>query len=164
MKKFPRSERTSPDVSDRHHTYDNLRVSIHKVTSNFADFGLASSQVSRFLVAMQPRRAWQIEYVKGWFHDTMYTERIQNIESIALLRLDGDLYQSTIEASGLAAELGLILPAGAESCAASLGMTMMVQARSAVIDFHRDCMIEDGIHVGEDGLAWWRKATTSSCG
>ncbi|EKX51372.1 hypothetical protein GUITHDRAFT_102643 [Guillardia theta CCMP2712] len=90
----PDPELYPADNNDQHHTYDNLRVSLHKVTSNLADFGLASSQV---------------EYVKGWFHDTMYTDRIQNIENIALLRLDGDLYQSTIEACDQSAHLSLSL-------------------------------------------------------
>ena len=39
-----------------------------------------------------------------------------------------------------------------------------MQARSAVIDFHRECEIVEPIHVGADGLAWWRKVHVSSCG
>ncbi len=76
------------------------------------------------------------------------------------MRLDGDLYQSTIEVlRGLYYKL-------------SIGGFVVIddwrldgmQARSAVIDFHRECDIAETIHVGEDGLAWWRKLEPSACG
>jgi hypothetical protein len=64
------------DFSDR----DYLAVSLDQVKANFARFGLLDKQV-RFL--------------KGWFCDTLPTAPI---ERIALLRLDGDLYSSTMDA------------------------------------------------------------------
>ncbi len=57
-----------------------LKVSLEKVQSNFARFGLLDQQV-RFL--------------KGWFADTLPTAPI---EKLAILRLDGDLYSSTMDA------------------------------------------------------------------
>ena len=38
-----------------------------------------------------------------------------------------------------------------------------MQARGAVIDFHRDCDLIETIHVGTDGLAWWKKEVEGSC-
>jgi hypothetical protein len=64
------------DFSDR----DYLAVSLEAVKANFARFGLLDEQV-RFL--------------KGWFCDTLPTAPI---ERIALLRLDADLYSSTMDA------------------------------------------------------------------
>jgi Macrocin-O-methyltransferase (TylF) len=57
-----------------------LKVSLEKVQSHFERFGLLDNQV-RFL--------------KGWFADTLPTAPI---EKLAILRLDGDLYSSTMDA------------------------------------------------------------------
>ena len=68
------------DAGDKHHTYDPLRVSLEEVKSNFAKYDLLDGQV-RFL--------------KGWFKDTL---PVAPIERLSIARLDGDMYQSTIEA------------------------------------------------------------------
>jgi hypothetical protein len=70
----PSSDADGADLS--HQTY--LRVSIDQVRRNFEKFGLLDDQV-RFL--------------QGWFHDTMPNAPI---ERLAILRLDGDLYSSTL--------------------------------------------------------------------
>jgi O-methyltransferase len=57
-----------------------LKVSLEEVQGNFARFGLLDDQV-RFL--------------KGWFAETLPTAPI---EKLAILRLDGDLYSSTMDA------------------------------------------------------------------
>ena len=57
-----------------------LAVSVDKVRDNFSRYGLLDDQV-RFL--------------KGFFRDTLPTAQI---ERLALLRLDGDLYESTMQA------------------------------------------------------------------
>ena len=57
-----------------------LAVSLDQVRANFARFGLLDDQV-RFL--------------KGWFRDTLPTAPI---ERLALLRLDGDMYEATMDA------------------------------------------------------------------
>jgi O-methyltransferase len=59
---------------------DYLKVSLDEVKANFARFGLLDAQV-RFL--------------PGWFSDTLPTAPI---EQLAILRLDGDLYSSTMDA------------------------------------------------------------------
>jgi O-methyltransferase len=57
-----------------------LKVSLEQVQENFRRFGLLDGQV-RFL--------------KGWFRDTLPAAPIGRL---ALLRLDGDLYSSTMDA------------------------------------------------------------------
>jgi O-methyltransferase len=57
-----------------------LAVSLEEVRQNFHRYGLLDGQV-RFL--------------KGWFRDTLPTAPI---DKLALLRLDGDLYESTFDA------------------------------------------------------------------
>ena len=56
-----------------------LKVSLEKVKSNFAKFGLLDEQV---------------EFLQGWFCDTLPNAPIQNV---SILRLDGDLYSSTMD-------------------------------------------------------------------
>jgi hypothetical protein len=62
------------------HGNEMFAVGVDQVKANFARYGLLDDQV-RFLV--------------GWFADTLPTAPI---EQLAVLRLDGDLYQSTWDA------------------------------------------------------------------
>lgn len=57
-----------------------LAVSLEQVRANFARFGLLDDQV---------------HFLKGWFRDTLPTAPI---ERLALLRLDGDMYEATMDA------------------------------------------------------------------
>lgn len=68
------------DAGDVHSTIRILAVSLPEVTRNLLKYGIDLSQV---------------ELVKGWFEDTLPTLRA---ESISILRLDGDMYSSTIQA------------------------------------------------------------------
>lgn len=67
------------DAKDNHYTISFLAVSENDVKANFRSYGLLDDQV-RFL--------------KGFFKDTMPSCPIRQI---ALLRLDGDMYESTIQ-------------------------------------------------------------------
>ncbi|NEO12986.1 MULTISPECIES: TylF/MycF family methyltransferase [unclassified Moorena] len=73
IKKYPAD--TGLDLSN----IQVLAVTIEEVRSNFERYGLLDEQV-RFL--------------KGWFRDTLPTAPI---EQLAVLRLDGDLYESTMD-------------------------------------------------------------------
>jgi O-methyltransferase len=68
------------DVGDTHWSVPQLAIPMAEVQRNFAKYGLLDSQV-RFL--------------PGLFKDTL---RAAPIKQLALLRLDGDMYQSTWEA------------------------------------------------------------------
>ena len=68
------------DKNDGLHIFDELRISLEQVQSNFSKYSLLDGQV---------------KFLKGWFKDTLH---IAPIEKLAILRLDGDMYQSTIEA------------------------------------------------------------------
>ena len=68
------------DAGDIHHTYgDYLAVSREDVEKNFRRYGLLDQQV---------------KFLQGWFKDTLGTAPIK---SLAVLRLDGDMYESTIQ-------------------------------------------------------------------
>jgi O-methyltransferase len=67
------------DSNDTHHTYSALCVSLEEVQNNFKKYGLLDDRVV---------------FLKGWFKDTMPTAPITQL---SLLRLDGDMYESTID-------------------------------------------------------------------
>jgi O-methyltransferase len=66
------------DKGDSHWSYLQLAVSLEEVKRNFERYGLLDEQV-RFLA--------------GWFRDTLPDAPI---EKLAVLRLDGDMYESTM--------------------------------------------------------------------
>jgi hypothetical protein len=72
--KYPKE--TDMDLSP----YEALAVSLERVQANFGRYGLLDDQV-RFL--------------KGWFKDTLPTAPVN---ALAVMRLDGDLYESTMDA------------------------------------------------------------------
>jgi O-methyltransferase len=76
----PDAELYPADAGDTHHTFAELAVSLDEVKANFERFGMLDDNV-RFL--------------KGWFHETLADPRIKQL---SVLRLDGDMYGSTMNA------------------------------------------------------------------
>jgi O-methyltransferase len=76
----PDPETFPADAGDQHHTHSELEVSRADVEINFQRFGLLDERVV---------------FIEGWFKDTLPDAPI---ERLAVLRLDGDMYESTIEA------------------------------------------------------------------
>jgi hypothetical protein len=76
----PDPGRYPADAGDLHHQASHLAVGLEQVRANFAKYGLLDERV-RFL--------------EGWFKDTLPRAPI---ERLAVLRLDGDLYESTMDA------------------------------------------------------------------
>jgi 2-polyprenyl-3-methyl-5-hydroxy-6-metoxy-1,4-benzoquinol methylase len=68
------------DNGDPHHTYEELSVSADQVRANFAKYDLLDDQVC---------------LLEGWFSETLAAAPI---ERLALLRLDGDMFESTMDA------------------------------------------------------------------
>lgn len=62
------------------HLRQDLAVSLNTVKNNFERYGLLDAQV---------------QFLKGWFCDTLPSAPI---ETLAIIRLDGDLYESTMDA------------------------------------------------------------------
>ncbi|MBI1860273.1 MAG: class I SAM-dependent methyltransferase [Deltaproteobacteria bacterium] len=76
----PPSGKYEADQGDQHFTFSELAVSLEEVKNNFRKYGLLDEQ---------------IVFLKGWFSETLPTAPIQNL---AIARLDGDMYESTIDA------------------------------------------------------------------
>ena len=74
----PDPARFPADTGSNFHEFADLSVSLETVKANFAKFDLLDDQVL---------------FLKGWFRDTMPDVPS---EQVAVLRLDGDMYESTI--------------------------------------------------------------------
>jgi O-methyltransferase len=132
---LPSTDQYPDDSGDPHHTYDYLKVSLEDVKRNFETYGLLDDRV-RFL--------------KGWFKDTLPTAPIK---SLAVIRLDGDMYESTMDGlSNLYQKL-------------SVGGYVIVDdygywegCRKAVQDFRTSHGIADHIEQIDWSGVYWRRS------
>jgi O-methyltransferase len=76
----PNEKAYPADKGDIHHTIDELKVTLDSVKNNFSKYNLLDDQVI---------------FLKGWFRDTL---PLAPFEKLSLVRLDGDMYESTMDA------------------------------------------------------------------
>jgi O-methyltransferase len=124
------------DRGDPLHTIDYLAVSEARVRANFARYGLLDERV-RFLA--------------GWFKDTLPDAPI---ERLAVMRLDGDLYESTMDAL---IHLYPKLSPGGFVIVDDYGV--MASCRAATQDFRRAQGIQQPLReIDGYGVFWRREA------
>ena len=116
------------------HQFPQLAITLERVQDNFRRYGLLDEQV-RFL--------------KGWFRDTLPNAPI---ERLAVLRLDGDLYESTIQALE---SLYDKLSVGGYVIVDDYGN--VAACRQAVHDFRAQRGISDPIQRIDWGGVYWRR-------
>lgn len=75
----PNAELYPADAGDKHHEQEALAISMEQVQRHFELYGLLDDQV---------------HFLKGWFKDTLPTAPI---DKLAVVRLDGDMYESTMD-------------------------------------------------------------------
>jgi hypothetical protein len=75
----PNGKAYPADAGSDLHEFDDLAVSLEQVRANFGKFDLLDDQVV---------------FLKGWFRDTM--PKVPS-DRLAIIRLDGDMYESTID-------------------------------------------------------------------
>lgn len=76
----PDAKKYAADKGDKHYKNPVLAVGLEQVQDNFRRYGLLDDQV---------------QFLKGWFKDTLPGAPIAQV---AVLRLDGDMYESTMDA------------------------------------------------------------------
>jgi Macrocin-O-methyltransferase (TylF) len=123
------------DKGDTYHTYSELKVSVEDVKNNFIKFGLLDDKV-RFL--------------KGWFKDTLPTAPI---EKLSVLRLDGDMYESTMDAL-----LNLYPKLSVGGYIIIDDYLWIPACRQAVSDYRRKHEIEDEIIEIDWTAVYWQKS------
>ncbi|AEV70960.1 Macrocin-O-methyltransferase (TylF) [Mycolicibacterium rhodesiae NBB3] len=131
----PDAAKYKHDKGDKLYRYAALAVSEEEVRANFKRYDLLDDQV---------------RFVKGWFKDTLHDAPI---DQISVLRLDGDLYESTIQAlDGLYSKLssgGFCIIDDYHAIAA---------CKKAVTDFRTTYGITEEIHEVDGTGVFWRKA------
>jgi O-methyltransferase len=130
----PDPTRYPADVGDQHHTFENLKISLEDVQNNFRRYDLLDDQV-RFL--------------KGWFKDTLPGAPI---DRLAVLRLDGDMYESTMDA--LNALYDKLSPGGY----VIVDDFALPPCRQAIFDFRQQRGIQDGVVQIDWTGVFWRKS------
>lgn len=131
----PDATRYPADAGDRNHQLGGLAVGPRTVQHNFERYGLLDERV-QFLV--------------GWFKDTLPTAPI---DALALMRLDGDMYESTIQA--LESLYPKLSPGG--FCIVDDYGSHSSQAGQAVRDYRRAHSIQDEIIDIDGSGAFWRR-------
>jgi O-methyltransferase len=130
----PNDEEFPADIGSKYHTRGRLAVGVEQVKKTFEAYGLMDEQV---------------EFVVGWFKDTLHK---LDVERFALLRLDGDMYESTIQAiSALYPKLspgGFIIVDDYGSIKA---------CREAIQDYRAEHGIDDQIYKIDHSGVWWQK-------
>ena len=133
----PDAARFPADTGDELHKQTGLAVGVNQVKHNFERYGLLDDQV---------------EFLVGWFKDTLPAAPT---DTIAVARLDGDMYASTIQA------IEALYPAlqpGGFLIIDDFG-SHASQAGAAIHDYRAKHRITEKI-VDIDGMgAFWRKDT-----
>ena len=124
------------DANDKHHTYSELAISLEEVKANFAKYELLDDQVV---------------FLKGWFSETLPKAPIQKL---AVLRLDGDMYESTMD--GLINLYDKVSPGGfviVDDFGAVKG------CQQAVLEFRASRQIQDPMqNIDGIGMFWCKSA------
>jgi hypothetical protein len=116
--------------------YNHLAVSLDEVKRNFAAYGMLDDQV---------------KFLKGWFKDTLPAAPI---EKIAVLRLDGDYYESTRDAL---TNLYDKVSSGGYIIIDDYGEDMWTYCRKAVDEFRVERKIDEPMMRVDAPCSYWRK-------
>ena len=114
----------------------DMAVSLETVKENFARYGLLDDQV---------------EFLKGFFSDTLSTAPIRQL---SILRVDADLYSSTLDA--LRNLYSALSPGG---YAIFDDYQNLPDCQKAIDEFRRDHGIREEIHRIDERAAYWQRET-----
>lgn len=131
----PDTDQYPADKGDKHHANECLSVSEEEVKKKFLKYGLLDKQVV---------------FLKGWFKDTLPSAPI---EKLSILRLDGDMYESTMDALS---NLYPKLSQGGFCIIDDYGC--LQNCRKAVDDYRLKNQISDKIKVIDSTGIYWRKS------
>lgn len=116
------------------HLFQDLAVSLEDVKRNFQRYGLLDEQV---------------QFLKGWFRDTL---PLAPIEKLAIMRLDGDLYESTMDALvnlyGKLSRGGFVILDD---------YNVIKSSNDAAEDFRKEWSVTSELSLIPGGGAYWRK-------
>jgi hypothetical protein len=129
------AEGDTDDAQLKLHLYnDVLGVSLDQVRRNFDKYGLLDDQV---------------EFLQGWFADTLPTAPI---DRVAVLRLDGDLYSSTMDS------LTNLYPKVSPGGFVIVDDYVIPGCARAIHDFRAANGITEPLIAIDDSASYWRRA------
>ncbi|MFT4772299.1 MAG: O-methyltransferase [Cryomorphaceae bacterium] len=124
------------DEGDDLYSLEQLRISKEQVEENFRKFDLLDDKV---------------KILKGWFKDTL---PVAPIEKLAIIRLDGDMYESTMD--GLTNLYHKLSPGGFVIID---DYGVIPACKKAVHDFRdKQGITEEIMNIDDSGYFWQRKA------
>ncbi len=129
----PNPDSYPADAGDLHYTIKLLAISLDEVKSNFEKYGLLDDQV-RFL--------------PGWFRDSLPSAPI---EQLAVIRLDGDMYESTMDA------LSALYPKLSKGGYLIVDDYELPGCKQAVDDYRAEHRIVDKILHIDGSAMYWRR-------
>ncbi|HEV2884448.1 MAG TPA: TylF/MycF family methyltransferase [Pyrinomonadaceae bacterium] len=130
----PNPDRYPADAGDPHHQIKLLAVSLAEVRSNFEKYGLLDNQV-RFL--------------PGWFSQTLPAAPINRL---AVIRLDGDMYESTMDA------LTALYPKLSGNGYLIVDDYELPGCKQAVDDYRKAHKIRERIVSIDNSAVYWQRA------
>mgnify|MGYP006188173399 CR=1 FL=1 len=130
----PNPDKYIEDKGDAHQTFDILAVSQKEVEDNFHRYGLLDRQV---------------RFVKGFFEDTLPD---LDVGKLSLLRMDGDMYGSTI------ITLECLYDKVQSGGYVIVDDYKLLPCRKAIDDFRESNSIEDEIIEIDDSSVYWQKS------
>jgi hypothetical protein len=133
----PDAEKYPHDGGDLHHLHRFLSVSEDQVRKNFERYGLLDERVV---------------FLKGWFRDTLPKA---GIRALSLLRLDGDMYESTMDA------LNALYPKLSPGGYCIIDDYVLPNCRKAVDDYRATHGIREPIHAIDPTSCYWRNGKAS---
>lgn len=122
------------DIKDNLSSYPQLSVSLKDVKDNSKKYNLLDNQV---------------KFLKGWFKDTLPKAPVNNF---SLIRLDGDMYESTMDALN---SLYHKLSKGGYVIVDDFCLT---QCREAINNFRREHGIKDPLIKIDWASVYWQKS------
>lgn len=134
-KKFPLEAKAYKSAAMTKY-YNQFAVGVEEVQRNFEAYGMLDEQV---------------KFLKGWFKDTLPSAPI---ESIAVLRLDGDYYESTRDAL---TNLYKKVSVGGYVIIDDYGEESWTYCRKAVEEFRLEHSIADPMIRVDKPCVFWRK-------
>ena len=129
----PDTERYPQDKGDMLYVEEFLAISQEQVAANFRKYGLLDNQVV---------------FLEGWFKDTLPTAPTAQL---AVMRLDGDMYESTIDA------LNALYPKLSKGGFCIIDDYFLPGCKRAVEDFRARESVKTPLAEIDWGSRFWRK-------
>ena len=129
----PDPEKFPVDKGSRFHTMDVTKVGIEDVKNNFKLYGVLDDKV---------------KFLKGWFKDTLPNTQIKKL---SILRLDGDMYESTWE---ILENLYDKLSVGGYAIVDDYNLST---CKAAIDKFRKENNITDKIQLIDGAGVFWQK-------